>query len=111
MLTVSRLRFLSPIANASAAWEPLAPDRSRRLRLFASLSGLSVALLLALALSAGTAAAQGHSRADEEACTPDVYRLCGDYVPNQSRIVSCLRANSRRLSSACRAVMTRHSRR
>ena len=111
VITVSRLRFLSPVANASTAWEPLAPDRSRRLRMFANLSALSAALLLALSLSAGSAAAQGHTRADEEACTPDVYRLCGDYVPNQSRIVSCLKAKRSRLSPACRTVMTRHTRR
>src|SRR5262245_14981314 len=78
VLNVSRSRFPKSIANASAAREPLAPDRSRRLHLLAGASGLSAALLLALVLSAGTAAAQGHSRADEEACTPDVYRLCGD---------------------------------
>ena len=108
VFTVNRLRFRSPIASAGAAREPLATDRSRRLRLFAGLSGASAALLVVLVLSAGSAAAQGHSRADEDACTPDVYRLCGDYVPNQARIVSCLRAKRSRLSPACRAVMTRH---
>ena len=38
------------------------------------------------------------------ACTPDVWRLCGDAVPDVSRIVACLRANTPQLSSGCRAV-------
>ena len=38
------------------------------------------------------------------ACTPDVWRLCGDQIPDVSRIVSCLRANTPQLSTGCRAV-------
>jgi hypothetical protein len=38
------------------------------------------------------------------ACTPDVWRLCGDRVPDVSRIVACLRDNTPQLSSGCRAV-------
>ncbi|MEH2566862.1 hypothetical protein [Bradyrhizobium sp. AZCC 2289] len=38
------------------------------------------------------------------ACTPDVWRLCGDQIPDVSRIVSCLRQNTPQLSNNCRAV-------
>ena len=38
------------------------------------------------------------------ACTPDVWRLCGDKVPDVSRIVACLQQNTPQLSSGCRAV-------
>jgi hypothetical protein len=38
------------------------------------------------------------------ACTPDVWRLCGDRIPDVSRIVACLRQNTPQLSSGCRAV-------
>ena len=38
------------------------------------------------------------------ACTPDVWRLCSDRIPDVSRIVACLRDNTPRLSSGCRAV-------
>jgi hypothetical protein len=38
------------------------------------------------------------------ACTPDVWRLCGDQIPDVSRIVACLRHNTPQLSSNCRAV-------
>jgi hypothetical protein len=71
------------------------------------LTALSATFLLVVVATSGDAAAQGHTRADEEACTPDVYRLCNDYVPNRARIVSCLKAKRSRLSPACRAVMSR----
>lgn len=38
------------------------------------------------------------------ACTPDVWRLCSDQIPDRDRIVSCLRQNTSQLSGACRAV-------
>jgi len=38
------------------------------------------------------------------ACTPDVWRLCGDQIPDVNRIVSCLRQNTPQLSNGCRAV-------
>ena len=38
------------------------------------------------------------------ACTPDVWRLCGDKVPDVGRIVACLQQNTPQLSSGCRAV-------
>lgn len=38
------------------------------------------------------------------ACTPDVWRLCSDQIPDVGRIVSCLRANAPQLSTGCRAV-------
>jgi hypothetical protein len=38
------------------------------------------------------------------ACTPDVWRLCGEQIPDVNRIVACLQRNTPNLSSACRAV-------
>ncbi len=38
------------------------------------------------------------------ACTPDVWRLCSDQIPDVDRIVSCLRQNTPQLSNGCRAV-------
>ena len=38
------------------------------------------------------------------ACTPDVWRLCSDQVPDVGRIVACLRRNTPQLSNNCRAV-------
>ena len=38
------------------------------------------------------------------ACTPDVFRLCGEQIPDVNRIVACLRQNTPQLSGRCRAV-------
>jgi hypothetical protein len=38
------------------------------------------------------------------ACTPDVFRLCGEQIPDSNRIVACLRQNTSQLSQPCRAV-------
>jgi hypothetical protein len=38
------------------------------------------------------------------ACTPDVFRLCGEQIPDTNRIVACLRQNTALLSTPCRAV-------
>jgi hypothetical protein len=38
------------------------------------------------------------------ACTPDVFRLCGEQIPDTNRIVVCLRQNTPQLSGPCRAV-------
>jgi hypothetical protein len=60
------------------------------------------------AVVAGPAAAQGRgSMEDQMACTPDVYRLCSSYVPDEDAIVACLKRNVNVLSRACHAVFTR----
>jgi hypothetical protein len=38
------------------------------------------------------------------ACTPDVFRFCGEQIPDVNRIVTCLRQNTPQLSGPCRAV-------
>jgi hypothetical protein len=38
------------------------------------------------------------------ACTPDVWRLCSDQIPDVNRIVTCLQRNTPNLSGSCRAV-------
>jgi hypothetical protein len=38
------------------------------------------------------------------ACTPDVFRLCGEQIPDVNRIVACLRQNTPQLSAPCRSV-------
>jgi hypothetical protein len=44
------------------------------------------------------------SDAQRSACTPDVFRLCGQYIPDVDNIVGCLRLQRTNLSPACRAV-------
>jgi hypothetical protein len=66
-------------------------------------------MVLGLAMIAAIAApatAQEHRGTFEQqmACTPDVFRLCGDRIPDENRIVACLQQNTQLLSDACRAV-------
>jgi hypothetical protein len=63
----------------------------------------SVALIV-LTLGVGEALAQA-TTAQQEACRPDVFRLCGSDIPDVGRIVACLRGNESRLSAACHQVM------
>lgn len=72
-----------------------------------------IALGLALAVSGivaqGAASAQEYreyrgTMEQQMACTPDVWRLCSDQIPDTNRIVACLQQNTPQLSSACRAV-------
>jgi cysteine rich repeat protein len=74
--------------------------------------GTPILLTLALCLSA---AAQGQdsnklpyrgSKDDQEACTPDVFRLCQQHVPDERRILACLKQNMKNLSPACRKVLS-----
>ena len=63
------------------------------------------ALLLSIpgALPAMSAEYRG-TQDQQQACTPDVMRLCADSVPDVNRIVSCLRRNRSNLSAPCGAV-------
>ena len=69
-------------------------------------------IALCVALAIGGIVAQGAASAEEYrgtmeqqmACTPDVWRLCSDQIPDVNRIVACLQQNTPQLSSGCRAV-------
>jgi hypothetical protein len=70
----------------------------------------AVCLVVGLSLGAGSALAQAYdpdrmaSQGDQkarEACTPDVMRLCNDYVPDIPQIVACLKRERANLSPAC----------
>ena len=61
------------------------------------------AALIVFTLGGGAALAQGTTQ--EDACRPDVFRLCGSYIPDVGQIVACLRGNGSRLSEACHQVM------
>ena len=69
-------------------------------------------VLFVVATAVGGIAAQSCAIADEYrgtleqqmACTPDVWRLCSDQIPDVNRIVTCLRQNTPQLSDGCRAV-------
>jgi hypothetical protein len=74
---------------------------------------LSIAASLSFAAVSFPGVALAQDKAEENyrgtwqqrlACTPDVLRLCGNDIPDVTRIVACLRQNVPQLGSACRAV-------
>ena len=64
---------------------------------------LSLALVGALQSAAFAQEYRG-TWEQQMACTPDVWRLCSDQVPDVGRITACLRQNTPQLSNNCRAV-------
>lgn len=66
--------------------------------------GLLTGFVVAALASTAAVAQNNGSEAEQEACTPDVMRLCQDYIPNEGPIVSCLKLNRARLSPACHQV-------
>jgi len=59
-----------------------------------------------IAPGAAASAEEYRGTMDEQmACTPDVWRLCSDQIPDVNRIVACLRQNAAYLSDDCRAVL------
>lgn len=61
-------------------------------------------ILLCISITFGSAAfAQGTDQ-EREACTPDAFRLCGQFIPDGDRVETCLRNAGPRLSRACYAV-------
>ena len=64
---------------------------------------LATALFASMIGSKASAAEPGTPE-QRRACTPDVFRLCGEQIPDTNRIVACLRQNTPQLSDPCRAV-------
>jgi hypothetical protein len=63
------------------------------------------AVLLSIAGAVpGMSAEYRGTQDQQQACTPDVMRLCADSVPDVNRIVVCLRHNRSNLSPPCGAV-------
>ena len=78
----------------------LSKDRPRSL--LCAIAGVLTLLLVAGA--SNPAAAQSSDAADR--CTPDVMRLCNQFIPDADRIVVCLKAKRRHLSRSCLSALT-----
>jgi hypothetical protein len=59
----------------------------------------------AIIADATPAAAQPNRAQAEQLCTPDVMRLCNEFIPDPNRIVRCLKAKRRQLSPGCHAAL------
>src|SRR6202011_2010354 len=76
-------------------------------------SVLRLAMTIACGIAVETPASSEEYRGTFEqqmACTPDVFRLCGEHIPDANRIVACLRQNTPQLSGACRSVFESNAR-
>jgi len=68
------------------------------------LRSLPVVLPALLVFNVGTASAEDGTFAQRRACKPDVFRLCGEFIPDRAAITDCLKRNRPRLNPDCRAV-------
>jgi hypothetical protein len=59
--------------------------------------------LLSATISPAPSFSQG-TLSQRMACTPDVLRLCSEFIPNADQITICLREKNAELSDACRTV-------
>lgn len=61
-------------------------------------------LMLAMVLSASLlpSAAHAYTPEQQQACTPDAFRLCGDAIPDVDRVTACMIARKSQLSPGCR---------
>ena len=66
---------------------------------------LSLALLLATILAAVVASSEGlaYTAEQQQACTPDAFRLCSSEIPDLDRVTACMVRNRAQLSPQCRA--------
>lgn len=67
--------------------------------------GLLGGAVIAWCLTAVSAAWAQGTPEEQDACRPDVFRLCSSYIPNVDPIVACLKASEPQLSPACHQVM------
>jgi hypothetical protein len=81
----------------------------KALQRHASAFGLAGGLALAVlsTVNAQDSGSYRGSQDDQQACTDDVFRVCGDFVPDQPRIIACMKINLVKLSPACKAVFMR----
>ncbi|MCP3371136.1 hypothetical protein [Bradyrhizobium cajani] len=62
----------------------------------------AASLSLALAVLAHPGAAFAYTQEEQQACSPDAMRLCGEFVPNVDAITACMIKKKAQLSPQCR---------
>jgi hypothetical protein len=71
----------------------------------------AVLVSLTLALTTPAFAEYKGSAEAQQACTPDAFRLCGQFIPDSGQITACLLREKAHLSPACHKVFAGGSRR
>jgi hypothetical protein len=70
------------------------------LRFKTSLAAATLAMALAVLVQPGAGFA--YTQEEQQACTPDAMRLCGEFVPNVDAITACMIRKKAQLSPQCR---------
>ena len=70
------------------------------LRFKTSMAAATLAMALAVLLQPGAGFA--YTQEEQQACTPDAMRLCGEFVPNVDAITACMIRKKAQLSPQCR---------
>jgi hypothetical protein len=63
------------------------------------------ALAILLALGASTVAV-AETQEEQQACMNDAFQLCQNFIPDRTKVFTCLVDNRSNLSVACHTVMT-----
>ncbi|MGY8634557.1 hypothetical protein RAD15_18935 [Bradyrhizobium sp. 14AA] len=63
---------------------------------------VAASLSLALAVLVQPGAGFAYTPEQQQACTPDAMRLCGEFVPNVDAITACMIQKKAQLSPQCR---------
>ena len=67
------------------------------------ISQFGLMLATALSVSLLTTAAHAYTPDQQQACTGDAFRVCGDAIPDVDRVTACMIRNKSQLSPGCRA--------
>jgi len=103
-LTGARLNQLPQRAIASSISIGMETRSMNQRRIYLGIC-LGAALSVALSIMGQNAAfAQQGTPEQQQACQPDVMRLCGNFIPDVDRIVACLKYNEPNLNPACHDV-------
>jgi len=65
---------------------------------------VAFAFMLSLMTFAGTAVAA--TPEEQQACQDDAFKFCESAIPDEDKVKACLLANRRKLTSACRRVLS-----
>ncbi|MBR0994343.1 hypothetical protein JQ580_26855 [Bradyrhizobium japonicum] len=69
------------------------------LRFKTSLAAATLGMALAVLIQPGTGFA--YTQEEQQACSPDAMRLCGEFVPNVDAITACMIRKKAQLSPQC----------
>jgi hypothetical protein len=86
-------------------------DQAEKLRIGIGKSSPTFLVFVTVIVCNTMAIAQDYRGSAEQraACTPDAFRLCASYIPDATKVDSCLRQQKSELSEACRSVFEQNA--